>query len=118
MGKTRSGIVAAIEFLVNSINLQILILIIATSLIALSISTILAIRLSNKIIKRVSKLNYKKLSLIIMGLITCIVLIITRLEGLLILITATSIGILAQQFNVERINLTGCLILPVILYLI
>lgn len=118
MGKTRSGIVAAIEFLINSINLQILILIIATSLIALSISTILAIRLSNKIIKIVSKLNYKKLSLIIMGLIICLVLVITKLEGLLILITATSIGILAQQFNVERINLTGCLILPVILYLL
>lgn len=118
LSKTRSGIVAAIEYLVTSINLPILLLIISVSLLTLSISIILAVKLSNKIIKNVNKLNYRKFSFFIIILIICIVLAITKLEGLLILITTTSIGILAQQFEIERINLTGCLILPVILYLI
>ncbi len=118
INKTRSGAVAAISYLINTINLPLLILLISVALITLSIATLSALRLSNIILRNINKINYTKISIFIIVLIVSIVLAITKLEGLLILITATSIGILADKFNIERINLTGCLILPVILYII
>ncbi len=116
INKARSGAVATIQYLITSINITTLILVISVSLITLSISTFIAIKLTNKIIKKANKINYQKLSILIMILIIILVLIITKLEGLVILITATSIGILADKLNLEKIFLTGCLVLPVILY--
>lgn len=118
INKARSGAVITIQYLISSINLTTLILVMSISLIVLSISTSLAIKMSNKIIRNINKINYKILCITIIILIILIVFIITKLEGLLILFTSASIGILAERLNIERINLTGCLILPVILYLI
>ncbi len=117
ISKTRSGMAIAIQSLITTINKTNLILIIAISLMTLAIATFLAINISNKVLIIVNKLDYKKISLAIILIIIIFVLVITGLEGLVILITSTSIGILAEKLNIERINLTGCLILPVILYL-
>jgi len=118
INKTRSGAVAAIEFLIKSINIQILILITAVSLITIGISTFFAVKISNKILKNINRLNYKKLSIAIIVFIVILVFIISKPLSLIILFTTTSLGILSQKFNIERIHLTGCLIFPVILYLI
>jgi len=93
-----------------------LILIIIKSLITLSVVTIFAKILSNKIIKNINKINYQKTSIFIIILIILIVLIITRFEGLIILIVTTSIGIIVEKLKVEKITLTGCLVVPVIIY--
>src|SRR3989344_1211407 len=116
INKTRSGAVAAIQYLITTISLENLILITAVVLITTSISTILALKLSKKIIKIFTKLDYKKINIIIIFLIVSLVILITRLEGLLILITSTILGILTEKLNIEKINITGCLIFPVILY--
>jgi putative membrane protein len=118
LGKARSGAVATIQQLNSDINLNFIFILLAVSLVSLGISIILALKLTNKLIKIVNKINYKKLNYIILILIVIIVLAITRIEGLIILITATSIGILAEKLNIEKIYLTGCLILPVIIYLL
>src|SRR3989338_2142220 len=78
INKARSGAVATIQYLINSINMSTLILIISISLITLSI--------------------------------------VTRFEGLIILIVTTSIGIIVEKLKVEKITLTGCLVVPVIIY--
>lgn len=118
INKTRAGFVAAIEYLLNFINLSLLLSIFAAALITLPIVIFLTLKISDKILKNINKINYKKISIGIILLIISLVLTITKLEGLVVLITATSMGILAQKFEIERINLTGCLILPVIFYLI
>ncbi|MBI2148707.1 tripartite tricarboxylate transporter permease [Candidatus Woesearchaeota archaeon] len=114
--KTRSGAVAAIQYLINSINLSTLILIISISLITLAISVTIAVKISNKIIKIINKINYKIINICIILLIIIIVLIITKISGMIILITTTALGILAEIYNIEKISLTGCLVFPVILY--
>ena len=116
INKARSGAVATIQYLINSINMSTLILIISISLITLSVVTIFAKILSNKIIKNINKINYQKTSIFIIILIILIVLIITRFEGLIILIVTTSIGIIVEKLKVEKITLTGCLVVPVIIY--
>ena len=116
INKARSGAVATIQYLINSINMSTLILIISISLITLSVVTIFAKILSNQIIKNINKINYQKTSIFIIILIILIVLIITRFEGLIILIVTTSIGIIVEKLKVEKITLTGCLVVPVIIY--
>ncbi len=118
INKTRSGAVAAIAFLIKSINIPVLILIIAVSLITIGISTFFAVKISDKILKNIDKINYKKLSITIIIFIIILVFIISKPLSMIILFTTTSLGILSQKFNVERIHLTGCLIFPVILYLL
>ncbi len=118
INKTRSGAVAAIAFLIKSINIPILILIIAVSLITIGISTFFAVKISDKILKNISRINYKKLSITIIIFIIILIFIISKPLSMIILFTTTSLGILSQKFNVERIHLTGCLIFPVILYLL
>jgi TctA family transporter len=90
--------------------------VISISLITISIATAIALLLTNKIIKHINKLNYKTISVAIIILIISLIILITGLEGLLILITTTSIGILANEFEADKITLAGCLILPVIIY--
>lgn len=118
INKTRSGAVAAIAFLIKSINIPVLILIIAVSLITIGISTFFAVKISDKILKNISRINYKKLSITIIIFIIILIFIISKPLSMIILFTTTSLGILSQKFNVERIHLTGCLIFPVILYLL
>ncbi len=118
INKTRSGAVAAVEFLIRSINIQTLILILSVSLITIGIATFVAVKISGVILKNIKKINYRKLSLAIIIFIIILVFIISKPFGILILFTTTSLGILSQKFNIERIHLTGCLIFPVILYLV
>lgn len=116
--KARSGAVATIQYLINSINTTLLILVFSVSLISVGIATFTALKISDKILRNINKINYTKISIFIIGLIVSLVLIITGLEGLLILVTAVSLGILAYKLEIEKINITGCLIVPVIIYLI
>src|SRR3989344_927658 len=118
INKTRSGAIAAIQYLISSINQTTLILLIAVSLITTGITVIVALKITDKILKAINKINYTKISIGIIAIIILAVLVITRLEGILILTITTSIGILAEKLNIERIALTGCLIFPVILYLL
>lgn len=118
INKARSGAVASIQYFTNALSNTTLILIIGTSLITLTIATIFALKLTNKAVKIINKINYQKISILIIILIIFLVFIITSFEGILILIVATSIGILAEKFKADKISLTGCLVLPVILYLL
>ena len=118
INKTRSGAVSAIAYFIQHLSFNVLLLIIAISLITSGIAALIAINISKKILKVINKINYIKVSIFIISFIILIVILITRLEGLLILLTTTSIGVLSEKFKIEKINLTGCLIIPVIIYLI
>lgn len=113
--KARNGIAVAISQLTN-LNLNKLILIISIILTTTVIALTLTIFFSKIFSKLISKINYQKLCLTIIILITILVLIISKPIGLLILITSTSIGIYAQLKEVNKNHLMGCLLLPVILY--
>ena len=118
IAKTRSGAVAAIQSIMEEIFLIDLVIFISVSLITLLVCVMLLNLFIAKALKTFQKINYTKLSLIIILIIIFTVFMISGLVGILILIVTTCIGILSEKFKVEKIALTGCLILPVILYLI
>lgn len=127
LGKARNGAILAVGEMFseqnagfsisNPASIPTILIFVATLLITGSIATILGIFLSKKFAKFISKINYKKLVKSIILFIFFIVLVLSGLQGILILVTATSLGIIANLFKGQKNMLLGCLILPVITYL-
>ncbi len=118
INKARNGAVIIISKILETLTLSNLILLLACSLVAASIATMLAIFITKFFSKVITKINYKILCLSIISLITLLTLFLSNLIGILILITATFIGIIAPLKNIGRNHLMGCLILPITLYFI
>jgi len=118
INKARNGAVIVISKIIETINLDTLIIFLGSALIAASLATLLAIFISKIFSKVITKLNYKFLCLTIISLITILTIILSNLFGLFILIIATLIGILPPLKNVGKNHLMGCLILPITLYFI
>jgi len=116
IGKARSGSAAAIEQILGEITRQNLTILIITMIAAGIIAAIIGIRLSNVCANYISKLNYQKITLFTLGIMLIFNIIFTNWLGLLVLATATSLGIFAILSESRRINLMACLIIPAIIY--
>jgi putative membrane protein len=114
--KARNGAVLAINELTLNFNLNFLILLVIVSLICASTALILAIGLSKSCRYFIKKVNYKKIVLSIIYFLVLLSFFMDGLIGLVVLITSTSVGILASLKGVGKNHLMGCLILPVIFY--
>ena len=68
--------------------------------------------------KFIVKVNYSKIVFSIIGFITVLTFYFDGFIGLIILLTATAIGLVTSFWNIGKNHLMGCLILPVILYFI
>lgn len=114
--KARTGAAATVSDLLQGIQTNEIIFLMLVALIVVCISFPLALFLSNKCASLITKINYQKLSTTILLLVTLLVFLMSRSLGLIILITATTLGIYALQSKVKRTHLMACLIIPSILY--
>ncbi len=117
INKKRSGTAEAISQLtyLTSTHLKIIII---TILITAIIASIVTNIISKQIAKKLHKINYTNISKIILLITTLLILIISKFEGLIILLTATFIGILAIKLNAPKTYLMSSIIIPTILYYI
>lgn len=115
INKARNGIAVAISKL-TSLTLTKLMLIVSVILISVFIATILTIFFSRIFSNIISRINYKKLCFAIIIFVTILVITISRSVGLLILVTSTALGIFAQLKEVNKNQLMGCLLIPVIVF--
>lgn len=113
--KARNGSVIAISK-ITSVDSNIFLIFLVISLIVgitcFFWTLIIAKRFSNII----TKINYQKMIIIVITVITLMCLLLSGIIGLLILITSTAIGLIAPLKGVQRSHAMGCLILPVIFY--
>ena len=114
--KARTGAAVAIKEIINIISQNILILILITIIISGIISFFLTKYLARIFSLKINKINYTLTSLITLLILIIIVIIISGIMGFLILIISTITGILCISFNVRRVNMMGCLLLPVIIF--
>ena len=114
VGKARTGTSLAVQQLL-ALSFNQLFYILATITIAGVISFFITLRLSKLFAKHIHKFNYKKLSYTIIILLTILTFYFSGFIGLLILITATFLGLATILLNIRRTHLMGALILPVIL---
>ena len=116
--KGKNGAIVVVGQIMGKIGKQELLLLVAAVLIALGIGTYLTLVLTKGFAKLMTKINYKKLCMCIIIFITGLVVVLTGWTGLLIYLTATSLGLLPPLKNVGRSHMMGCLLLPIILFLL
>ncbi len=75
--------------------------------------TIFLARLS---VKMLSKVNYSKLSLIILLFVSAMVIYFSGFLGFLVFFVSAFLGLTCIFLNIRRTHLMGCLLLPTILY--
>ncbi len=113
--KARNGSIIVVQQLLQSIDINVLILFLAVALIAGSIATFLTLYVSKIFSTIMNKVNYSMLSIFIIAFISSMVLYFSGFAGLLILVIATFIGLIPNIVNISRSNSMACLLVPIIL---
>ena len=120
IGNPRSGIAVYMSYLISDMTLNHLIIYIFASLLAVSISLVLALKLGDSFSKLMARVDYKKLSIavILLQIIILFVFIFYYKAPvaymILALITSTAMGMLPHYLGVGKSHLMGVLIIPAI----
>ncbi len=120
IGNPRSGIAVYMSYLISEMSINHLIIFIFASLIAVSVSLVLSLKLGDSFSRLMGGVDYKKLSI---GVILLQILILyififyyqaPILYMTIALITSTAMGMLPHYIGVGKSHLMGILIIPAI----
>ncbi|WP_245637304.1 tripartite tricarboxylate transporter permease [Methanobrevibacter curvatus] len=118
IGNPRSGIAVYISYLISSFSIGHLLIFTFASLLAVSISLIICLKLGDIFARIMEKLDYKKMSISVIILMIVILYIFGFIYSspisylTLTLITSTALGLLPHYIGVSKSQLMGVLILP------
>lgn len=115
LNKTRTGAAAAIKSIAGDISSTQLLNIMIISIITIVLTSFVAIFLTNLFLKIIEKIDYSKISIIMLLILIIAIIILSNWHGFLIFLTSTAWGIFAILSNVRRINMMGVLLIPTIL---
>jgi len=116
--KARNGAIVAVQSLLGTVTIYQVVLFLVSALLAGAVAVLLAIRISKIFARIIPKINYAAIVWTIVVFITAMTIFFDGLIGLVILLTATALGILTQSWGVGKNHLMGCLIVPVILFFV
>ncbi len=116
--KARNGAVIVVQNLFGGVTIQDVLIFFFAAMIVAGIATILALWLTKGFAKVIVKVNYQAMCIGIIVFITLLVLYFSGWIGIIVLITATAVGLIAPIKGIGRNHAMGCLLLPVILYFI
>lgn len=116
--KARNGAVVAILKILESVNIYGLTVFLCAALIAGSVGTYLALKISKFFAKFIVKVKYRLLCCSIILLIVIMSVVFSGFFGLIVLLVSTALGMVPALIGVKRSNAMGCLMLPVILFFI
>ena len=120
IGNPRSGIAVYMSYLISEMTLNHLAIFIFASLIAVSVSLVLSLKLGDSFSRLMSGVDYKKLSIgvILLQILILYIFIFYYKAPLgymtLALITSTAMGMLPHYIGVGKSHLMGVLIIPAI----
>lgn len=115
INKARSGMVELIKEYLKLSMTEYFILILCIIGVGV-VSYFLVQKFAKLINKGISKINYGKLSLIILIFLTALVTVINGFFGLITFIACTLIGRLANKKNLNKSHLLACMVLPTLSY--
>jgi putative membrane protein len=116
ISKTRTGSAVFIENLLGNLPLKILIFICVIILISGVISFLLTLKLGKFFSKKISELNYSKLSKIVLLFLFFVTFLVSGFIGIIVLVVSTITGIYCISLGVKRTQMMGCLLLPTIIF--
>lgn len=120
--KIRTGASAAVSQLIPELTINNLYLIILSIIISGLLAFSLTIFLAKFFSKNIHKIEYSKLSKIILIILFIIMIIFSdstltgKFLALLVFITSTSLGIFTILSEIKRMHLMGCLLVPTIFF--
>lgn len=114
--KARNGSIIAIKTIVPEFNLLSTTLFLVVALMVGSFCVKYSLNIADLFSKIISKVNYKKTILVVIGIITTIILIRSNLYGIILYLASTSLGIIAIKKNIAKNHLMGCLLFPIMIY--
>jgi len=114
--KTRTGAAVAVSKLIPSMNFSEIIIILSAIFLSGIFAFTIGIAISKLVANQINKINYSKLSLIILIVVSVFVFIFSGFLGIFVFIVSAFTGIFAILMKVKRIHLMGCLLLPTILF--
>ena len=117
LGKARNGSVIAISKLME-VKLTDILILVAASVVVGIICIFLALFVAKRFSYVIAKVDYRKLIAAITALIAVLSVILSGALGLLILAVSASVGMIAPLKGVSRTHAMGCLLLPVIFFLL
>ena len=119
VSKTRTGAAVAIQEIIRTLSLNLLILILIIVLISGIISFFLTKYLAKLFAEKIGKFNYTIVSIITLLVLILIVFFVSGFLGLIVLTASTFTGIYCISLKVKRTHMMGCLLIPtILLYLI
>lgn len=118
INKARNGSIAVAGIFLGKFSLNELTFLLMAALVTCCFSAILVIKLIPIFVHLISFIDYQKLCFAILLLIILFVILFSGLIGLLILITGTFIGIIANIARVGKHHAMSCLIIPIVIEII
>ncbi len=112
----RSGVAQTIFKLLGNFSEEILLFFVFVSLFAISISTILTLVLSRKIVFLLRNVNYARLSLFMFCFLLLFVFLFSGVKGFLLCLSCFFLGLIVNILGIKRTSLMAFLIIPTILY--
>ncbi|MBI4167485.1 MAG: tripartite tricarboxylate transporter permease, partial [Candidatus Aenigmarchaeota archaeon] len=116
VGNPRSGASVVVERLLGDIGINELLVIVGSILLSSGIAAFVCLKISSRALDAMRKINYSLVSRSVIVFICLLVFLFSGAAGLLVLFTATSIGLLCERLGVKRMHCMGCLLLPTILF--
>ena len=116
IGKPRTGAAVVTSKLLEMFTIKHLLLLLVVALVAGSIAVFLTIAFAKIFAKNIAKINYKRICMGILTFLALMTIFLSGWLGLLVLIVATAVGLVACFKGIRRMHLMGCLLLPVILW--
>ncbi|RAP47140.1 MAG: hypothetical protein BZ136_06670 [Methanosphaera sp. rholeuAM74] len=117
----RSAISVYVSNIINDVTFNHVIFFIIVSIITVSVSCIISIKISDYLIEKLPRMNYMKLNLSIVGVITFIVVAFALANGvplfymLICYVTSIALGMIPNIFDTSKSSLMGVLIVPAII---
>jgi len=116
IARPRSGAAVAVDQLIDKVGLSELFFLVGVALVAGGIATVLHLRLGRLAARRIGGLPYREMCLTVISGMAVMTFWYAGLLGLLILATATAIGVLPAVAKVKRTHCMGTIMVPCILY--
>lgn len=116
ISKARNGAVVGISKLLTNLTINDLTTLLITCLIAGSIAALITPSISRRFSYLISRVNYKSVCIAVIAFIILLVTIMSGWMGLLILFTATALGIVTNIKGIRKSAMMGCLLIPVMMF--
>ncbi len=123
-GKGRSGALLVVKQMLGAEKVEALSSVTSAETIMLLVSVLAAALLGYVITMRIGRwfaskmghFNLDRLTKIIVVSLVLLVLLMSGIPGLLLLLAATLLGLIPPRIGINRVHLTGCLLMPITLF--